>query len=196
MLFYRQSFVLLAVLAVASLLGATPRVNAQSIDTATKIIAPPSPPEWQVVMDGSFAFGPDNTALYYGGLGANYRISDNVRIGVDDIGVSSTTLINGSRYGLWISPSVSYFTRLAGKLEGSVGLAIPVQWRFGADLGSDIGTMPYLHAALDLYFSDDWSVGLTERAGMVLSSAYIMSSHAIPQRAMPLTTGVSLKYSF
>jgi hypothetical protein len=151
---------------------------------------------WQAIFDGSFAMGPKSTPLYGGWFGLNYLVDDHVRIGLDDIGLASTSLISGTRYGLSIAPTVGYYTPLGSKFEGSLSFALPLQWRFGADLPSAAGLMPYFQAGLDLFLGDNWSLGLTEHGAYVLSDAYIKSSHALPARAMAITTGFALKYRF
>lgn len=148
----------------------------------------------EVSLAVSTAVGPHNTWLFDGGLGVNYLVGNNIRLGLEQIGFATSTLLSGTRYGISIAPMVEYHRNLVGSLDGVVGVGLPIQWRFGAKLSTLIGTEPFVRLGLDYNFSDVFSLGLIERVGYVSSSAYLLSSHAIPQGAMIYTTGLAFKF--
>jgi hypothetical protein len=163
-------------------------------DLSKELFTPPHP--WQVSLAGDFALGPHNTALLEGGLGVNYEVSKGWRVGLSDIGLASSPLLSGTRWGLSVAPMAEYYSKVSNVFGLSAGLAFPIQWRWGADIDSKVGFLPSVQLGADVFINEWFSVGVVERAGLVLSDGFIRTSHVLPQNAMVYATGLSAIFHF
>jgi hypothetical protein len=153
-------------------------------------------PSFEISFSGTTAIGPNNTWLWEGGFGFNYLLRDNIRIGVEQLSYSSTSLLSGTRSALSIAPTVEYHAVLSSPLELAVGAGVPLQVRFGADLDTKLGAAPFIRVGLDFRTSESFSFGLIERMSYVMSDAYIMTNHGLPNGATIFATGLALKFHF
>ncbi|MBS1904396.1 MAG: hypothetical protein JSS75_11875 [Bacteroidetes bacterium] len=151
---------------------------------------------FEVSFSGSTAIGPNNTWLWEGGFGFSYLLSDHMRVGFEQLGYASTTLLSGNRSALVIAPMVEYHEALTSSLHAVAAAGVPLQIRFGADLNTRLGAAPFVRVGLDVFTSRSFSIGLMERFSYVISNAYIMTDHGLPSGAMIYATGLALKYHF
>lgn len=190
---------LLAVIFTICLLtSVTSLATAQSslTESSNDIIGQPQELPFEVSFSSTAAIGPNDTWLWEGGFGFNYLVSDNIRVGVEELSYASTTLLSGTRSAVSIAPMIEYHIPIASPLELAVGVGLPLQIRFGADLNTKLGTAPFMRVGLDFRTSESFSFGIVERISYVMSDAYIMSEHGLPSGATIFATGIALKFHF
>lgn len=187
-----------AILTVCALTGFASLAAAQSpfTENTNDIIGQQQKLPFEVSFSATTAIGPNDTWLWDGGFGFTYLASDNISVGVEALGYASTSLLSGSRDAISIAPMVEYHTPIASPLELAVGVGLPLQVRFGADLGTKLGTAPFARIGLDFRTSESFSFGIIERISYIVSDAYIMSEHGLPSGATVFATGIALKFHF
>lgn len=154
------------------------------------------PLRFEVSFSGSTAIGPNETWLWEGGFGFNYLLREHIRVGFEQLGYASTSLLSGSRSALSIAPMVEYSAELASPLEVALAAGVPLQVRFGADPDTKLGVAPFVRVGIDIRTSEIFSFGVIERFSYVMSDAYIMSEHGLPSGAMIFATGLGIKFHF
>lgn len=195
---YISHRLLTAILTICLFTSAADLANAQSLttDNTNDINSEQQPLPFEVSFSGTTAIGPSDTWLWEGGFGFNYLVSNYIRVGVEQVAYASTDLLSGSRSAISIAPMVEYHTIIASPLELAVGVGVPLQVRFGADLDTKLGTAPFVRFGLDFRTSESFSLGIVERISYVLSDGYIMSEHGLPSGATIFATGIALKFHF
>jgi len=91
-------FTLCLLTSVASLATAQSSLTESSND----IIGQPQELPFEVSFSATTAIGPNDTWLWEGGFGFNYLVSDNIRVGIEELSYASTTLLSGSRSAISI----------------------------------------------------------------------------------------------
>lgn len=154
-------------------------------------------PPFEISFSGSVAIGPNDTWLWETGFGFSYLVSQDIRVGVEQLGYASTSLLSGSRDAVSIAPMVEYSMPInKTPVELSFGAGVPLQVRFGADLNTKLGVAPFVRAGIDFRTSELFSFGFIERISYVLSDGYIMSEHGLPSGAAIFATGFAVKFHF
>lgn len=171
--------------------------SAQDGSLQNEIDQQPSERPFEISFSGSAAIGPNDTWLWETGIGFNYLISDNIRVGVEQLSYASTSLLSGSRDAVSIAPMVEYNLAIdKTPVELAFGAGVPVQVRFGADLNTKVGVAPFARVGVDFRTSELFSFGFIQRVSYVLSDGYIMSEHGLPSGAIVFGTGFAVKFHF
>ena len=158
---------------------------------------PPEVLPIEISFSGSTAIGPNDTWLWESGFGFSYLVSDNIRVGIEELGYASTSILSGNRDAISIAPMVEYHQQIGSTpLDVVAAIGIPLQLRFGADVNTKLGVAPSLRLGVDFNTSDLFSIGIIERISYVLSDAYIMSEHGLPSGAIVYATGIAFKFHF
>jgi hypothetical protein len=162
-------------------------VDLDSLDQETPIY---------IELGGDVAWGPNSTFLYAGGLGVMMLVEDNLRLGLTDVNYAAADQLTSDRHSLTFAPAVEYYTYLSKIVAIQGRLALPLQVRWGADLDSKLGVMPYFQAGLDLFPSERFSVGAFGRTGIVATDGFIRSPRVLPQSAIAIVGGLNFKFHF
>jgi len=153
--------------------------------------------KYYIPINANYAGGPGSVPTWDWGVGFLYQLpQSDLRLGVTNVSYTQANLITGDRHALGFAPSLEYAQRLTHVTEVVGGIALPLQWRWGADMNTLLGISPEVRAGMDFYFQRYAAIGIETRWSYVLTDGYLRSPRVIPNSAVIGSVGLALKFRF